>query len=310
MTRRATDPTRSVAATRRGGPTRQLDFLPWLVPLVVIVAGFYLYPAVEVVRFAFTDASLLADDYRYTTDSFRDVLSSAALPGVLRVTLIIVLSGVLFQIATGLGIALSVNRGAKRGLIGTQLVRTVVIASWVVPAVATGIVFRIILNEASYGLVTSVLGSLGFHGVSMLSDPQNATASVVVANVWSGTAFSMILLYAGLQSIPQELYEAADIDGATSLQGFVHITLPQLRPVLLTNLILITIGTFNAFALVLALTGGGPGRATEVLALYTYNTVFWNFDLAAGSVLAVLMMTVSLVFTVFYVQLLPKERWT
>lgn len=289
---------------------RRLPIIPWLLPLVVVVAGFYLYPAVEVIRFSFTDASLLSPDYRYTFESYRQVLSSSALPHILRVTLVIVLAGVLFQISTGLFVAMAVKRGVRRALPGTQFVRTVVMASWVVPAVATGIVFRIILNEANYGLVTTLLNGLGIMNVSILSHPTNAAIAVVAANVWSGAAFSMILLYAGLQSIPGELYEAADMDGATGAQSFLHITVPQLRPVLLTNLILITIGTFNAFALILALTGGGPGRATEVLALYTYNTVFWNFDLSAGSVLAVLMLFVSLMFTLFYVQLLPKERWT
>lgn len=288
----------------------RLQIVPWLLPLIIIVTGFYLYPAVEVIRFSFTDASLLSPDYRYTLDSYRQVLSSSALPQILRVTLVIVVAGVFFQISTGLLTAVVVKRGMRRRLLGTQFVRTLVTASWVVPAVATGIVFRIILNEANYGLVTTLLNGIGIGNVSILSHPTNAAIAVVAANVWSGTAFSMILLYAGLQSIPGELYEAADIDGATGAQSFLHITLPQLRPVLLTNLILITIGTFNAFALILALTGGGPGRATEVLALYTYNTVFWNFDLSGGSVLAVLMLCVSLIFTIFYVQLLPKERRT
>ena len=129
----------------------------------------------------------------------------------------------------------------------------------------------------------------------------------MLANVWRGTAFSMILLYAGLLVIPRSLYEAAEVDGATALKQFWYITLPQLRPILLVNTILISIFTLNTFDLILPLTGGGPGRATEVLALYAYNTVFRNFDLSNGAVLAVLLLLISVVFTFFYVRLLPKE---
>ena len=130
----------------------------------------------------------------------------------------------------------------------------------------------------------------------------------MIANVWRGTAFSMILLYAGLLVIPRSLYEAAAVDGATALRQFRYITLPQLRPILLINTILIRIFTLNTFDLILPLTGGGPGRATEVLALYAYNTVFRNFDLSNGAVLAVILLLISLVFTFFYVRLLPKEE--
>ena len=116
--------------------------------------------------------------------------------------------------------------------------------------------------------------------MAWLSDPNLALMSIVIANVWRGTAFSMILQYAGLQSIPDELYEAAEVDGAGALQSFWYITIPQLRPILMINIILITISTLNTFDMILPLTGGGPGQATEVLALHTYNVIFREYSLA------------------------------
>jgi multiple sugar transport system permease protein len=98
------------------------------------------------------------------------------------------------------------------------------------------------------------------------------------------------------------------VDGANSWRKFWYITLPQLRPIMLINTILISIFTLNTFDMILALTGGGPGRATEVLALYAYNIVFRNFDLSNGSVVAVLLLAISVAFTFFYVRLLPKEN--
>jgi multiple sugar transport system permease protein len=123
-----------------------------------------------------------------------------------------------------------------------------------------------------------------------LSDP--TLGSVTVANIWRGTAFSMLLLYAGLQTVNRELYEAAAVDGASRVRQFWHVTLPQLRPVLLVNVVLITIATLNTFDMVLALTGGGPAQATEVLALHIYNTVFINFNIASGSVFAVFLLAI------------------
>jgi multiple sugar transport system permease protein len=117
----------------------------------------------------------------------------------------------------------------------------------------------------------------------------------------------MILQYAGLQSIPDELYEAAEVDGANALQSFWNITIPQLRPILMINVILITISTLNTFDMILPLTGGGPGQATEVLALHTYNVIFREYSLAGGAVLAVIMLLISLVITLGYRRLLRSE---
>jgi multiple sugar transport system permease protein len=186
-------------------------------------------------------------------------------------------------------------------------VRSVILSAWVMPGVVIGIVWAIILNDASYGLANIVLSTLGLGTVPWLSTPNTALMSIIIANVWRGTAFSMILQYAGLQTIPDELYEAAEVDGANVLQSFWHITIPQLRPILMINIILITIQTLNSFDMILALTGGGPGQATEVLALHTYNVIFRQFSLSGGAVLAVIMFLISLVLTVGYQRLLRSE---
>jgi multiple sugar transport system permease protein len=178
--------------------------------------------------------------------------------------------------------------------------RSIILSAWVMPGVVIGIVWAIIFNEASYGLANLVLSSIGLGGLAWLSDPNLALMSIIIANVWRGTAFSMILQYAGLQSIPDELYEAAEVDGANALQSFWNITIPQLRPILMINVILITISTLNTFDMILPLTGGGPGQATEVLALHTYNVIFREYS-------AVIMLLISLVITLGYRRLLRSE---
>lgn len=281
--------------------------LLWLLPLALVLAVSYLFPAVDVVRFSFTDATLLNPDYEYTFDSYRMVIRNPDLSEILGATFIFVVTSVIFQLALGLMVAMSLHRGVRRGLWGVSFLRVVILASWIVPGVASGIIWQLMFNEASYGFLNGILRAMGVGAVPWLSDPDIAIWSVVLANVWRGTAFSMILLYAGLLVIPRSLYEAAEVDGANALRQFRYITLPQLRPILLVNTILISIFTLNTFDLILPLTGGGPGRATEVLALYAYNTVFRNFDLSNGAVLAVIMLLISVVFTVFYIRLLPKD---
>ena len=278
-----------------------------MAPLLAVVTLFYLYPAFEVLRYSFTNASLQRPDYTYTLHTYVSVLSDPTLYDVIRITAIFVGASIVLQLILGLVVAVAANRARRRRLPGMVLVRSVVLSAWVMPGVVIGIVWAIILNDASYGLANIVLATLGLGSVPWLSTPNTALMSIIIANVWRGTAFSMILQYAGLQTIPDELYEAAEVDGASTLQSFWHITIPQLRPILMINIILITIQTLNTFDMILPLTGGGPGQATEVLALHTYNVIFRQYSLAGGAVLAVIMLLISLVLTVGYQRLLRSE---
>ena len=279
----------------------------WMAPLLAVVTLFYLYPAFEVLRYSFTNASLQRPDYAYTLHTYASVLSDPVLYKVIRTTAIFVLASIVLQLVLGLVVAVAANRARRRRLPGMVFVRSVVLSAWVMPGVVIGIVWAIVLNDASYGLANLLLAAAGLGNVPWLSTPSMALISIIIANVWRGTAFSMILQYAGLQSIPDELYEAAEVDGASTLQSFWYITIPQLRPILLINVILITIATLNTFDMILPLTGGGPGQATEVLALRTYNVIFREYSLAGGAVLAVIMLLISLALTVGYQRLLRSE---
>ena len=228
---------------------------------------------------------------------------------MLKITGIFVAGSIIGQLLLGLTIALLVQRAVSRRLRGAGLVRTIVLCAWVMPGILIGVVWQIVLNEGPYGLANLLLSTLGLDPVAFLSKPDLALGSVTVANIWRGTAFSMLLLYAGLQTVNKELYEAAAVDGASRLRQFWHVTLPQIRPVLLVNVVLITIATLNTFDMVLPLTGGGPAQATEVLALHVYNTVFVNFNIASGSVFAVFLLLIGLGLTAIYRRLLRAEAW-
>jgi multiple sugar transport system permease protein len=299
---------RTTRRARVAHPNSWRAAAPWLAPLLAVATAFYVWPTLQAIRLSFTNATLLRDDAQYTAQTYTQTLSDPTLGKVLSVTAIFVAGSIVGQLVVGLAIALLVQRAIARHLRGAVVVRSIVLCAWVMPGILIGVVWQIVLNEAPYGLVNAFLGTFGLGPVAFLSKPDLALASVTVANIWRGTAFSMLLLYAGLQGVNRELYEAAAVDGAARVRQLWHVTLPQIRPILLVNVILITIATLNTFDMVLPLTGGGPAQATEVLALHVYNTVFVNFNIASGSVFAVLLLLIGLGLTGFYRRLLRAEQ--
>jgi multiple sugar transport system permease protein len=294
--------------TRPGPRLKAPEQITWLAPLAVLATLFFLWPVLNVIRLAFTNTTLLRDGYSYTLQTFSQAFTDPALPSVLGVTAIFVVASVTGQLLLGLLIALIMQRAVERKLRGAVLVRSVVLSAWVMPGILIGVVWQIVLNEGPFGLVNSALGAVGMGPVSWLSDTKLAVVSAVTANIWRGTAFTMLLLYAALHTVNRELVDAVHVDGAGRLRTLWHVTLPQIRPVLLVNVILITIATLNTFDMILALTGGGPAQATEVLALHTYNSVFVNFNLAGGCVFALLLLFASLILTMLYRRLLREEE--
>jgi multiple sugar transport system permease protein len=278
-----------------------------MMPVIIVIGIFYLYPVFDVFRLSFTDVTLIGDRQNYTFASIVHTLTSPQLPGILLATAIFLGGSVVGQQIVGLCIALVVIRGEKRRLFGTTILRTTALCAWVVPGIAGGIVWQMLFSEAPFGGINSLLRLMHVHPVAWLSDPAMAPWSAVIANIWRGAAFSMVVMYAALKGIDPTLYEAAEVDGASAFQRLRYITLPQLRTAILVNMILITIQTLNTFDAILSLTGGGPGRASEVISLYTFNIVFRNYDLAGGSVLSVVMLAISLGLAAIYAGFLPRE---
>jgi multiple sugar transport system permease protein len=281
---------------------------PWLAPALLVLAGFYLVPLFDVVRLAFGNATLLRPATDYGIGGIAQTINAPALPGILWVTALFTAASVVGILALGLAVALIVVRGERRQLLGMMALRTVVLTAWVVPGIANGLIWQILFSEAPFGAINSMLGLIGITPVRWVSDPGNAMMSAVIANVWQGTAFAMIVLYAARRGLDPDLYAAAAIDNAGPMAQFFHITLPQLKPALLVATVLVTIQTLNTFDVILALTGGGPGRATEVLSLFVFNTVFYSFDLSGGAVLALILVVIAMLLTLVYIRVLTRDR--
>jgi multiple sugar transport system permease protein len=284
------------------------NFLPWVLPMALFLGLFYLYPLADVIRLSFTNASLIRETYEYTLSGYERIFIDPRIIHSIRITVIFTFSNVIFQLFFGLTIALILQAGNQRQLPGTTVVRTVVLAAWIIPGVIVGILWRTMLTSSNYGIINYFIRSLGGESVPFLIDPNYALISVIGVNIWYGTAFSMLLQYAGLQRIPQELYEAARVDGASTWQSFRFVTLPQLRPILFINLVLITIYTFNTFDMILALTSGGPARMTEVVTINAHTQVFQFFHLGRGASLAVLLLMINLIMTTLYFRAIRFEE--
>jgi multiple sugar transport system permease protein len=196
------------------------------------------------------------------------------------------------ELILGMGIALVLNQS----FYGRGIVRTIAILPWALPTALIALAWTWIFND-QYGVVNDILLRLGLinTGINWLGDPTLAMISVIVADVWKTTPFISILLLAGLQSIPNDLYEAHSIDGASPWQSFRQITLPLLMPQIVISLVFRFAQAFGSFDLIAVMTGGGPGGATEMVSLYIYTTVMRYLDFGYGAALVVVTFVLLII---------------
>ena len=289
----------------RAGRGRSLRV--WLAPAVVLASIFLLYPILELVRVAFTDLGAPGAAYRYTLHGFRSLAGDPAFYGMIGVTLAFVAVSVALQLGLGLLLAWLFDAAERRRVAGSLAARIAVVSAWVIPGVIIGVMWKILLVENRSGIVNYWLSLLGVGPAPLLSSGTLALASVIVANTWRGTAFSMLMQYAGLCRIPRELHEAADLEGLNGWQRLRWVILPPLAPVLLLNLLLITIYTLNTFDMILPLTGGGPARRTEVVSLYMYRSAFFDLESGKAAAIAVVMLGINAVLAWGAVRLIVRR---
>jgi ABC-type sugar transport system permease subunit len=192
------------------------------------------------------------------------------------------------ELAGGLLLALALDRVTR----GRGLARTAVLLPWALPTVVAALVWRFMF-ESPGGLVMALLDSGGGTAPNWLAEPLRAWVPVVLADAWKTTPFVAILLLAGLQTIDRSLYEAAAVDGASRWRQFTQVTLPLLTPALLVAALFRSLDAFRVFDLIYVLTGGGPGTATEPIALYTFATLLQNLQFGLGAALSMIVFTLA-----------------
>lgn len=288
-----------------------------VLPVVVVIGVLVLLPLVQGVYYSFTNineatiANPILDrpaTYEWVgLTNYLNVLSGDPSYGdfwaVLVRTLVWTFASVFFHYVIGLGLAVLLNRR----IAGRGLYRVLLILPWAVPAFISAFAWKYMFN-AQYGIINQLLGSIGLPQPVWLGQSDLALVAVIIVNIWLGVPFMMVALLGGLQSIPGELYEAAEIDGASAWQRFRNITLPGLRSVSSTVVLLGTIWTFNMFAVIYLVTGGiNPN--TRILVIYAFERFFSGAsrDYAIASTYGVLILSLLLVFASGYRRALRKQ---
>ncbi|MEO6082940.1 MAG: sugar ABC transporter permease [Umezawaea sp.] len=288
-----------------------------VLPVVVVIAVLVLYPLAQGVFFTFTNINeanianpVLDRAATYVGVGLRNYLnvlsgdpSYGEFWSTLVRTLIWTFSCVFFHYTIGLGLALLLNREVR----GRAFYRVLLILPWAVPAFISAFTWKYMFN-AQYGIINQGLRALGVDNPPVwLGQNDWALVAVIIVNVWLGVPFMMVALLGGLQAIPGDLYEAAEVDGATPWQRFRHITLPGLRSVSSTVVLLGIIWTFNMFAIIYLITGPNPN--TRILVTYAFERFFSGAsrDYAVASTYGVLILSVLLVFAGVYRRALRKQ---
>ena len=220
--------------------------------------------------------------------NYVEVTSDPRFWSALGRTTLFALVTVALELGAGLVLALMLDRIVR----GRGLVRTIVILPWAIPTVVGALVWRFIF-ESPGGLATAALADIGVAAPTWFADEFAAWVPLVLADVWKTTPFVALLLLAGLQNIDRSLYEAADVDGAGPWQQFVNITLPLLRPALLVAALFRGLDAFRVFDVMFVMTGGGPGTATETIAMYTFSTLLQHLRFGYGAALSVIAFVLA-----------------
>ncbi len=219
----------------------------------------------------------------------------------LRTTVVYGVIFVMVTLVVAFALALLFNRRVRF----SAVYMTIIFIPWMLSEVVTGVIFRWLFLPG-YGLMQDLLSPL-FGGIRFLGDPAGALGVVIAATVWRTLAFAMILLLAGLQTIPKDANEAASIDGANTWQTFRFITWPLMRSTTMVVILLLTLQAVNATGVFLSITNGGPGRATEVLSVSMYREALLFFNFGYGAAIAVMMLLVNLTLAVIYLRTMRDD---
>jgi multiple sugar transport system permease protein len=275
--------------------------ISFLWPALLVLCGLLLYPLADVVRLSFYESNLQKEvwvGFGNYIALFNDPLFWKSF----WQTVVFTFFSVALHLVIGLALALLLNM--RLDPVFRALARGLLIVPWLLAPTVAGMIWVLML--APFGIINGMLSSVGLidanFAVSWLGDTSTALGSVTAMNVWRAFPFFMVMLLAGLQAIPKQLYEAASIDGATLWHQFWHITLPQLRSVITTIVLLDSIWTFRAFDPVFVMTGGGPAHASEVLATAIYFDGFQKLRFGYASAQAMVMFLVLFIVSAFYVR--------
>lgn len=273
----------------------------FLLPTILIFGFLFVIPTLTSFYYSLTDWNINRRVISFIgLENFRELFSDVKFRSTLGNTLTYSFSVTFVRNFLGLFLAILLNNAQLKG---RNLFRTIIFLPYVIAPVVIGYLFTAIYNPAQ-GILNQSLRAfgMGFLAQDWLNDPNIALFSTIMTDVWRTTGFSMVIYLAGLQAIPHELYESAEIDGANGRWKLTNVTLPLLAPSITINVVLALIGTMKVFVMILVLTNGGPGYATEVINTYimsTFSLGLYGSGTAANIILSFLIIVIALPVLLF-----------
>ncbi len=292
----------SVLASRKLSNRRKerLIEMLFLVPAIVYILAFFGYPVVKNIVMGFQDytmKSFFTGEAPWVgLKNYEAIISSSVFSSAFVNTFLFTIGSIVGQFTIGLAIALYFRKRFPLN----DLLRSLILLPWLLPLIVSSAIWRWLLDQDN-GAINRILDMMQLSDhPGWLTTTSLALTAVIIVNIWIGIPFNVVILYSGLQDIPEELYEAGQLDGATGWQAFRWITWPMLRPVVSVVLLLGVIYTLKVLDLILGLTGGGPANASQTLATQSYQLSFVQFEFGQGAAMANILVLISLLFAVIY----------
>jgi multiple sugar transport system permease protein len=291
------------ARHRRRFTLENVTRILFVVPAGLFLVLFFGYPVVKNVTMSlqeYTTRTFFTGEAPWVgLTNYVTVVSSQLFVPALVNTALFTIGSIAGQFVIGLALAEFFRR--KFPLSG--FLRSMLLLPWLLPLIVSSATWRMILDRDS-GILNETLQGLGIISspIPWLTSPSVALLSVVLVNIWIGIPFNVTILYGGLQDIPEELYEAGALDGATGWKAFWHITMPNLKPVISVVLVLGVVYTIKVLDIILGLTNGGPANATQTLSVRSYQESFVNFEFGVGAAYSNILIVISLLFAIIYLR--------
>lgn len=287
---------------RRRNPERWVAGA-FVAPLLVYMVVFYAYPLyrnIDLSLHDYTPTAFVQNNAAFVgLQNFVDVIHSPTFGSAIANTLIFTLASIAFQFAIGLALAVFF----KNNFPLSGILRALFLVPWLLPLIVSGSIWAWLFNSDN-GAINAALHIVGIAPVHWLTSPDNTLTSVIIANIWLGIPFNLVVLYSGLQNIPTEIYEAAAMDGAGGWRTFWNITLPLLRPVSAITLLLGFVYTLKVVDIIWVMTRGGPGDTSTTLATWSYREAFGtgNPDFSPAATVGNLLIVIALIVGLFYLR--------
>jgi multiple sugar transport system permease protein len=272
-------------------------------PALLLIGLLILYPILGAFVASFTQDTPFAERRFVGFNNYARLVTDDAAVGTIGFTVSFVVISTTLEILLGLGMALAIHRTFR----GLGFVRAAILIPWAIPTVVTAVMWKYMFND-QYGFINLIVhGGAIENYTAWLAGEGTARLAIILADVWKTTSFAALLILAGLQTISQELYDAARVDGAGAWRRFTGITLPLLRPAILLALLFRVIDAFRVFDLVYVMTQGAPGNSTSVLQFYGYQKMFPEQQFGYGSAISVLVFLMIAIFSYFAVRMISAR---